>query len=62
MHGGDIAIVERALASDPYSADLTYGLGAMYHIAGDEAKAQAYAQRFIALAPRSPLIIKGPAK
>ena len=61
MHGGDITVVERALNGDPYSADLTYGLGAMFHMTDHEAESQLMAKRFLAIAPRSPLI-QGAAK
>lgn len=61
MHGGQIAIAELALAGDPYSADLTYGLGAMYHVSGNEPASQEMARRFVKLAPRS-VLLKGQPK
>jgi hypothetical protein len=56
--GGSINTLEAALASDPYSADLTYGLGFIYLATGQTAKAEALAQRFIALTPNSPITKK----
>lgn len=56
MQGVSIDAALRALASDPWSADLTLGVGVWYHINGNEPLAQKYVARFIQIAPNSPMI------
>lgn len=53
MHNGSIDDAEAALRSDPWSADLTYGLGIMHYVHGDQARANDLATRFLIVAPNS---------
>jgi hypothetical protein len=53
MHNGSIADAERALRSDPWSADLTYGLVMMYFVHGNQAQANELITRLLVVAPNS---------
>jgi hypothetical protein len=48
-------IVTGALRTDPYAADLIYGLGTHYYLMGDNHRANQAFARFAELAPNSPI-------
>lgn len=52
MKGGPANVIEQALVVDPWSADLTFGLGLTYLRQGD-ARANQMANRFLQVAPNS---------
>src|SRR5262249_5355707 len=53
---GDIDGVVHALATDPWSADLTYSIALLYFARNDLDNAGRYAVRFMEVAPNSPII------
>jgi tetratricopeptide (TPR) repeat protein len=50
-----IEIIETALKTDPFAADLIYGLGVHYYAIGDHRHANQAFERFAEIAPNSPL-------
>lgn len=52
--GGPIADIESALASDPWSADLTLGLG-MAYVRANDPRAGQVVTRFLLIAHNSPI-------
>lgn len=55
MTNGSINKVKLALATDPWSADLTLGVARYYVMIGDPILASHYLHRFKQTAPNSPL-------
>lgn len=55
QRGGPVSDIEQALATDPWSADLTYGLGLIYLLHADP-RANDMATRFLQIAPNSPIV------
>ena len=53
---GDVNTVLSVLATDPWSADLTFSAGLLYYARGDQENATRYLVRFIEIAPNSPMI------
>ena len=56
LEQGDVEVAKRVLASDPWSADLTYGIGYLYYLMDKREDSAAYFTRFIEIAPNSPVI------
>lgn len=54
----DTEAVKRVLKTDPWSADLTYGLAQIYFFRKDIPELGQYVARFIQIAPNSKFIVR----